>query len=122
MIGHAVFAWEQLCLSQVFDVTALHAFLDELGIIPPHFQFRLSATFAIPSQRILRSSSGAVRDLSNGPVVITRSNRFCTAMQMGMTLRVTKGLAAERAARERVPVLEKPIMAALLSLDRVWMQ
>lgn len=41
---------------------------------------------------------------------------------MEMALRVTEGLAAGFAARERVPLLDESIMAALLSLHRYLMQ
>lgn len=68
--------------------------------------------------------SGAVQDCADVSGVLTRRNRFCTAMQIEMALRVTKGLVAEFAAREQVPLFDELIMAmaALLSLERYLMQ
>lgn len=41
---------------------------------------------------------------------------------MKIALRVAEGLFAESAAGERVPLLDEPIMAALLSLEQCLVQ
>lgn len=119
-VERAAAACEKLCLSQIFDDIALHVPLNEL--ITPANQFHFLAAFIITSVRTLPYFFEAVPDRVDGPGGLTSHFRIYTVVQIETALRVTAGLVSEIAARKRVPLLEAPIMAALVSLSRSLMQ
>lgn len=122
MVDLAAAVWERLRLSQIFDGTALHARLDEFGFIPSATQFRLPVFFAISPVCTLRYVSEAFQDRANGPGGLRCRHRFSTGVQMEMSVRITKSLAAAFATREQISLLNIAIMTALLSFDKCLIQ
>lgn len=108
--------------SWMFDGTALHAPLDGFGFISPTAQFCLLATFAISPERIFRYFLKWSGILPMALVALGDVSAFCTAVQLEMALHFIVSLVAELAARKRVPLLDEPIVAAFLSLDRSLVQ
>lgn len=80
------------------------------GSTSPAVHFCLSTAFAILSVSALSPFSGAIHDRAHGPVGLTRRYGFCEKGKMKSTFYFTEGLVADFAARERVPLLDEPVM------------
>lgn len=70
----------------------------------------------------LRYFFEAVQDRAEGTNGLTRGHRFRTVARMEIALYVTEGLNIELAVREQVPLLDMPIIKALLCLDQTLIQ
>lgn len=111
-------AWGLLLVSNTSkNGTALHAPLAEFRFFPPAGQFHLPAAFDVLPVKTLHYFSEVSWDRVSCPGGLTRRHRFRKAAQMEMALRFMEGLVLELAARERVPLLDEPILATLLSFD-----
>lgn len=92
MVERAVAAWEQLCLSQIFDDTVRHAPLVDSGPILFAVQFRLTTAFAITHISTLHYCSGADQDRADRSSGTTPCHSICVTARMEMNLLTLKVL------------------------------